>query len=118
MSLSIGIKPGYVASGWAWHSRPEIVRTGKSMARACGWACPPWRVTFDPSHVLPWAWQEVEREAVSVNEVDYHCWNLLAAGPTGGRRGRGVGVVVWRMCCPAHTGKKVSCGVGGVVQWP
>ena len=52
---------------------------------------------------------------MSVKEVDYHCWNLLAAG---GRRGRGVGVVVWRMCCPAHTGNKVSCGVGmgGVVQ--
>ena len=65
--------------------------------------------------MLSWAWQEVEGEAVSVNEVDYHCWNLLAAGPRGGRRGRGVGVVVWS---PAHTGNKVSCGVGGVVQWP
>ena len=39
--------------------------------------------------MLPWAWQEVEGEAVSVNEVDYHCSNLLAAGPRGGRRGRG-----------------------------
>ena len=89
VSLSISIKPGYVASGWAWHSRPVIMRTGKSMVRACRWACPSWPVTFDPSHVLPWAWQEVEGEAVSVNEVDYHCWNLLAAGPRGGRRGRG-----------------------------
>ena len=67
--------------------------------------------------MLPWAWQEVEGEAVSVNEVDYHCSNLLAAGPRGGRQGRGVGVVVWRMHCPAHTGNKVTCGVGGVVQW-
>ena len=25
---------------------------------------------------------------------------------------------VWRMCCPAHTGNKFSCGVGSVVQWP
>ena len=115
MSRRIGNKPGYVASGWAWHSRPV---TGNWMVRACRWACPPWCVTFDPSHVLRWAWQEVEGEAMSVNEVDYHCWNLLAAGPRGGRRGRGVGVAVWRMCCPAHTGNEVNCGVGGVVQWP
>ena len=41
-------------------------------------------------------------------------WNLLAAGTRGGRRVRGVGVVVWRMCCPANAGNMVSCGVGGV----
>ena len=29
-----------------------------------------------------------------------------------------MGVVLWRMCCPAHTVNEVSCGVGGVVQWP
>ena len=23
--------------------------------------------------MLPWAWQEVKGEAVSVNEADYHC---------------------------------------------
>ena len=72
----------------------------------------PWYVTFDPSHVLPWAWQEVEGEAVSVIEVDYHCWNLLAAGLRGG--GEDV-EWVW-LCFPAHTGNKVSCDVGGVVQ--
>ena len=27
------------------------------------------------------------------------CWNLLAAGPRGKRRGRGVGLVVLRKCC-------------------
>ena len=26
----------------------------------------PWRVTFDPSHMLPWAWQEIKGEAVSL----------------------------------------------------
>ena len=76
------------------------------------------RVTFDPVHVLAWAWQEVKGETVSVNEADYSCWILLAAGPGGRRPGRGVGVAVWRMCCPAHIGNEVSCGVGGVVQWP
>ena len=39
--------------------------------------------------------------------------SVLAEGP----RGR------WRFGClkdvfPAHTGSEVSCGVGGVVQWP
>ena len=29
-----------------------------------------------------------------------------------------MGVVLWIMCCPAHTVNEVSCGVGGVVQWP
>ena len=29
-----------------------------------------------------------------------------------------MGVVVWRRCCPAHTGYEVSCRVGGVVEWP
>ena len=29
-----------------------------------------------------------------------------------------MGVVLWRMCYPAHTVNEVSCGVGGVVQWP
>ena len=51
---------------------------------------------------------------MSVNEADYRCWNLLSAE----RRGSGVGVVMWRMCFPDHTGNEVSCGVGGVVQWP
>ena len=36
-------------------------------------ACPPWCVTFDLSHALSWAWQEVKCEAVSVNEADYLC---------------------------------------------
>ena len=64
--------------------------------------------------MLRWAWQEVKGEAVSVNEAVFRCWNLLEAGPRGRRRGRRVSVVVWRMCCRAHTGNDVSCGVGGV----
>ena len=67
--------------------------------------------------MLPWTWQEVKSEAVSVDEADYRCWNLLAAGPRGIWRGRGVGVVLM-MCCPAHTGNEVSCGVDGVLQLP
>ena len=64
------------------------------MAQACRKECPPWCVTFDPTHVLPSAWQNVNFEAVSVNMADYLCWNLLAAGPRGRQRGRGVAVVV------------------------
>ena len=64
VEMPICIKPGYVASGWAWHSRQV---TCKSME----WS--PRRVSFDPSNVLPWAWQEVKGEAMplSVNEADY-----------------------------------------------
>ena len=74
-------------------------------------------MTFDPSHVLPWAWQEVKGETVEAESM-YHCWNLPAAGPRGRRGGEGVGVVVWRMCFHAHAGNEVICGVGGVVEWP
>ena len=91
------------------------MHTSKLMARTCRWACLTWRVTFDPFHVLLWAWQEVKREAVS---VDYHWWTLLAAKLRGRRRGCEVGVVARRMCCPAHTGNEVSCCVDGVVKWP
>ena len=88
-----------------------IVHTGKSMVRACGWACPPWPVTVDPSHVLPWAWQcQLMRWTTTVGI----CWQQ-------GREEGGEDVEwMWLCggCCPAHTGNKVSCGVGGVVQWP
>ena len=56
--------------------------------------------------------------SVSVNEADYICSNLLAAGPRGWWRGRGVGVVLWKMCCSAHPENEVISGMGGVVQWP
>ena len=54
-------------------------------------------MTFDPSHVRPWAWQEINGKAESVagvNEADYLCWNLLAAGPRGRRYGCGEGEVL------------------------
>ena len=44
---------------------------------------------LDPSHVLPWAWQQVKDEVLSVNVADYRYWNLLAAGPRGRQQGRG-----------------------------
>ena len=54
--------------------------------------------------MLPWAWHVVKGEVVSINETDYQQ----------GREKGDEGVVVWRMCCLAHTGNEVSCGVGGV----
>ena len=52
-------------------------------------------MSFDPSNVLPWVWQEVKGEVMplSVNEADYICLKLLAAGLRGRWPGRGVGVV-------------------------
>ena len=64
------------------------------MVCACMWACFTWCVTFDPSQAFPWAWEVVKGDAESVNEAEYICWNLLAAGPRVRRRGRGVCVVV------------------------
>ena len=58
-------------------------------------------VTFDHSHVLSWALQEVKGEAL-------HC-QLMRQTTKAARHG--VGVVVWRMCYPAHIGNEVSCGV-------
>ena len=68
VGMPIGIKPGYVASGWAWHSRQV---TCKSME----WF--PQHVSFDPSNVLPWAWQEVKGEAMPLSEQTTavrNCW--------------------------------------------
>ena len=72
-------------------------------------------MTFDPAHVLPWAWREVKGNAESVNEADYRCWNFLAAWSRGRLRG-GCGFAA--NVLPRATGNEISCDVGGVVQWP
>ena len=51
---------------------------------------------------------------MSVNEEDYLCWNLPSAGLRGRMRGRGVGLIECRMCCPSHTGNEVTCGVAAL----
>ena len=70
-SRSNTISAGYVASGWACHSRPTVWLYVRSMLWASRWVCPLSGVTFEPCHVLPWAWQEVKGEAASVDEADY-----------------------------------------------
>ena len=45
--------------------------TCRSTLWAGRWVCPLSGVTFEPGHLLPWAWQEVKGEAASVNEADY-----------------------------------------------
>ena len=55
----------------------------KQIALTCRWACPPGRVTFDPSHVLPWAWQDAgcsrfERKAESGGERVWLCEGCVA----------------------------------------
>ena len=62
------------------HSRPVTGQVNGVVGMS------PWRVTYHPSHVLPWALQEVKVEAFSVNEADYRCCNLLVAGPEEGER--------------------------------
>ena len=59
-----------------------------------GGCVPSWRMTFDPSHVLLWAWSK-----------ERHCqfmWQTTAIG------------TYWQQL-PDHTGNGVSCGVVGVV---
>ena len=53
-------------------------------------------------------WQEVNGEAISVNAADYSCVIWCTAGLEERQRRCGVGVVVRRWSCPAHTGNEVS----------
>ena len=52
--------------------------------------------------MLPWAWQEVKGEQLMRQTTAN--WKVCC--------------VVWRRCCPAHTGYEVSYHVDGVVEWP
>ena len=63
------------------------------------WVCLLSGVTFEPCHVLLWAWQE--------SKVRRRQLMRQTTAPV-------MGVVVWRRCCPSHTGYEV----GGVVEWP
>ena len=65
-------------------------------------------MTFDPRDALLGAWQGV---ATSVNEADYSCVIWYTAGLKERQR-RGVGVVVRRWSCPAHTGNEVCSWCG------
>ena len=88
VGMPIGIKPGYVASGWAWHSRQV---TCKSME----WS--PRRVSFDPSNVLPWPWQEVRGEAMPLSVNDRGRLQLFEIA--GSRAERKVARTLSGCCC-------------------
>ena len=54
-SCAVSISAGYVAIVGL-----RVWLYGRSMGR---WMCPLSGVTFEPGHVLLWAWQEVKGEA-------------------------------------------------------
>ena len=106
------INASFISSGWAWHCGAPPSLWGPWMSRDGRWACPPSCVTFDPSQVLPWAWQEVKGEAMAVNEADYTGVIVWTVGQEGRQPRCEVGVVSRRWSCSTHTGSEVSCCVG------
>ena len=58
-SCAVVLLAGYVASGWACHSRPTLFGCTLWAGR---WVCSLSGMTFAPGHLLPWAWQEVKGE--------------------------------------------------------
>ena len=111
------ISTAFVASSWAWHRQLTFECSDWSTVRPSRWVCPPSCVTFVRSHVLVWACHKVKGGTPCVNEAEYMCQIYLAAGPGGRQSGPLVGVAVWAMSCPTHTGNEVSHGACGVVQW-
>ena len=93
-----GLLVAYMTENWGtgWFILWDIMVFDQQCSiRVFPMAFAPWRVTFDQSHMLPWAWQEINvRSNVWQCEADYFCWNLLATGSRVRRRGRRVGVVV------------------------
>jgi hypothetical protein len=61
--------------------------------------------------VLPWAWQEVKGEGMSINEAVYAGVIESTVGPDGRRRWCKVDVVAMGWSCSAHTGNEMSSSV-------
>jgi hypothetical protein len=71
-------------------------------------------VTFENRQVILWAWQEVKREGMSINDAVYAGVIEIIIGPNGRRRWCKVDVVAMGWCCSAHTKNEVSSCAGGV----
>ena len=70
--MGCGLPVAYMTENWClggtgWFILWDIkVFDQQCSIRVFPMAFTPWRVTFDPSHMLPWAWQESKGEAVSL----------------------------------------------------
>ena len=74
-------------------------------------------MTFDPSQVLQWAWQEVKGEAMSVNEAGDTSGIVCTVVREERLRRCEWCVVVRRWYWSTHACSEVSCCVGGEVEW-
>jgi hypothetical protein len=66
-SVPVCVTAGFIASGWAWHYEPVLRRRSERSGFGDGWAYLRFGVTFEHCKVLPWAWQEVKGDSMSVS---------------------------------------------------
>jgi hypothetical protein len=94
---------------------------GRGITNPCfgdGWACLRFGVTFEHRQVLPWAWQVVKGEGMSVNEAVYTGVIESTVGLDGRRRWCKVDMVAVGWCCSTPKGNEVSSCVGGMAARP
>jgi hypothetical protein len=97
-SVPVCINACFIASGWAWHYEPVLRQWSERPGFDDGWAYLRFGVTFEHRQVLPWAWQVVKGEGMSVNEAVYTGVIESTVGPDGRRGWHKVDVVVKVLC--------------------
>jgi hypothetical protein len=83
-SVPVCVNAGFIASNWAWLYEPVLRRWSERPYPGDWWACLRFGVTFEPWQLLPWAWQEVKGEGMSVYEAVYTGVIESTVGRTGG----------------------------------
>jgi hypothetical protein len=75
-------------------------------------------VTFEHTQVLPWSWQVVKGEGMSVNEAEHTGVIESTLGLDGRRRQCKVDMIAMGWCCSVPKGNEVSSCVGSVAARP